>query len=198
MAAVALVPADTVHEHLLYLLQTSSRKRIAREAGVSRQSIIQILAGQRTITVTTHERLMAVEAVRPPIPDGHVDALGSIRRVQALIASGHTVPWLAARACMSMRSVLELADGSVSSVPDDVAERLDAVFRVWQLHPGRSAQSRELGRLRRWALPFEWDEDGLDDPAHKPCRWSKPRRREIKRSHAKPGATPMVWKVLAA
>lgn len=198
MAVVQLVPADTVHEHLLCLLETKSRKRIAREAGVARQSIIQILAGQRTVTVTTHDRLMRVQAEPVVILDDQVDALGSIRRVQALLASGHTVPWLAARAAMSMRAVMDLADEKVTSVPPEVAERLDAVFRVWQLYPGRSNRSRELGRLRRWALPFEWDEEDIDDPAHKPCRWSKPRRREITKSHAKPGATPMVWKVLAA
>lgn len=175
------VDTTRARQHLEYLVaHETSRKRISTQSGVARQTIIGILQGKTLrIAPQTEQQLLAVTAVREPIPAGHVDALGSRRRVRALIATGHPVPVIAAKAGLSMAVVAGVAAGKIQTVTPVEATALARAFTALELVVGRSPGARRLGAARRWALPLEWDEDDLDDPHARPCKVSKARQREI-------------------
>ncbi|WP_329405487.1 hypothetical protein OG563_26865 [Nocardia vinacea] len=195
------VSVATARKHLDYLVEhETSRKRISRESGVARQTIIGILQGvTQRIAPETEQQLLRVRPAAPPIPAGHVDALGSRRRVQALIATGHAVPVIAARARLSIAEITEIALGRRLSVSEATAAKLRRVFTELELVIGRSPAARRMGASHRWSLPLEWDDDKLDDPQHRPCKTSKARMREIAEATTKSGAAgPVRRRVVAA
>ncbi|WP_109523731.1 MULTISPECIES: hypothetical protein [Nocardia] len=181
MAGTIGVPTDKARAHLEYLIaNNTSRKRISRDSGVARQTVIGILQGKtQRISKQSEEQLLRVTAAAMTIPAGMLDALGSRRRVRALIAAGHSVPVIAARARLSMAEIAAIASGRQGVVTPSTDTKIRKTFDVMQLEIGRSAAARQLGAERRWTLPLEWDDENIDDPFHKPCRSSNGRKGEI-------------------
>ena len=58
-----------------------------------------------------------------------------------------------------------------------------ALFDELQWTPGPSDAARRLGREKRWQLPFQWDEDQIDEPDGRPVprarRYPSSRRKAV-------------------
>ncbi|MBM4708691.1 hypothetical protein GS504_24250 [Rhodococcus hoagii] len=192
------VDAGPVRRHVESLQAAGiSQERIANAAGVNLTTVRGLLSarpGRSAPTVTMRrdiaEKLLAVQApevTASVAADGdHVDAIGTVRRLRALIAAGHPQRDIAARLGMRSDAVGRLmhARRCTAATHRTVAD----VFAEMQLRTGSSARSRLRGIRNGWALPLEWDEDTIDDPAAEPVRARRsartPAASEVKRREA--------------
>jgi hypothetical protein len=94
---------------------------------------------------------------------------GSILRLRALQAIGHSVPDLARMLGYASRSPLgSLLYGGQPHVQLATHEAIKALYdRMWNT-PGPSAVSVRVAALRRWPLPLDLDDDRIDDPDYRP------------------------------
>ncbi|KQU52179.1 hypothetical protein ASG84_25465 [Rhodococcus sp. Leaf278] len=189
------VDAGPVREHVTQLIEAGlSRRRIAELAGLNRKSMEYLLVGRKDRGHGPYKRITAENARKflavsmPPslaaiAPDAAVvDATGTIRRVRALVAFGYTAEGLTVELAgqVSACTVHELVRGYRTQCLARVARSIKRLFDRLQLIPGTSQRSRNHAVKRRWALPFQWDEDTIDNPAAKPEPVRLPRSRSPK------------------
>lgn len=180
------VDAQPAREHVEQLLAAGlGTRRIADLAGVSRLSIQRLLNGRGDIGTgptkmlrrTTAAKLLAVPA---PEISWHnaaraalVDGTGTRRRLQALIADGHTLTALDVALGWSRGSLSKILNRP-GPVTAGTAHSVAELFARLQLTPGADERSRRRGALNGWALPMQWDEDEIDDPHATPRRVRRP------------------------
>jgi hypothetical protein len=178
------VDAGPAREHVLRLLGVLTARQIEARSGVHRTAI-RVLVGDfpgrprsKRITRTTEAALLAVRADRVGNESsGLVDATGTRRRLQALVALGWPVSHLRARVGASSRTTWLLTSGG-GAASDFVTVRLrDAVLSLYDElsmtlpAPGRGAtRARGMAAARGWAPPLAWDDDSIDDPSAAPQR----------------------------
>lgn len=152
-------------------------RRISELAGVRRNRICELYtarngrpAPSRRVLRTTAERLLSI-----PLPDEHadvrapgmvVDAVGTIRRLRALVAAGYPQEQLGKRLGVGASTICDLMHRDRCTVRS--RDAVAALFAELQLRPGPSAHARRRGERNGWALPLEWDEDTIDDPEAEP------------------------------
>lgn len=177
------VDAEPVRQHVKALLAAGvGARRVCVLAGVSR-SILQSLMRGKTrdgrreppshrVSRRTAERILAVPI--PDVPHGlvaggaRVPAVGTVRRLQALVAFGYTRTYLGQRIGWSVANMPRLLDPATEQVNADTARKVAELFAELQMAPGPSVRARNDGRRRGWAPPFAWDEDKIDDPNAEP------------------------------
>jgi hypothetical protein len=167
------VDSEPVRRHVNALRDTGMGTRTMAElAGVNRTCLRVLLIGhtgrppgKRILT----ENAKAILAVKiPDVPHrvaksrNLIDSIGTVRRMQALVAFGYPRAYLAQRLGLGPNALRWLAKPELIRVRAQTARRAEALFNTLQLTPGPSRQAREEGRRRGWLLPFEWDEDELD------------------------------------
>lgn len=170
------VAVDPVRRHVDSLREAGlSIERIAALADVAYTTVATLRRRQGADAMMNRpvaERLLAVNLPQHlgevAASGDHVDATGMARRLQALIADGHSQRSLAEQLGMSSESVGRLLRGQLCKARTHRA--VAAIFEELQLQPGASAPSRLRGERLGWALPLEWDEDTIDDPAAEPAR----------------------------
>ncbi len=174
------VDADPVRAHLLALRAAGVGTRAVADAtGVSRSALVVLLNGRpergtpppRFVMVSTAEKLLALPVPSHPVEMAatmaRVPAIGFRRRVQALVANGWTMTYLAVRlgvTVTNLSAALQREHVSAKRHRDAAA-----LFDELQL-PGPSERAKAYARKRKWPLPLEWDEDMIDDPAARPVR----------------------------
>lgn len=171
----AYVDAEPARQHLRALIEAGiGVRRISILAGIDRKSLQILLNGRpergtppsRRITTKNAEAILAVEipvATHRVVAAGtRVDAIGTIRRLQSLVAFGYTRTYLGQRIGWSVHNIGRLLDQSTLQVNADTAIKVEALFRELQMTPGPSVRARNDGVRRGWSLPFDWDEDELD------------------------------------
>lgn len=168
-----MVPVGPVRGHLDRLLGAGlTQDRIAVAARVSRRSTIRAIyePGRVKMRAFTAARIMAV-----PIPEsppnrgaGYMPALGTQRRLRALVASGYQQKDLAARMGMSWQTVSGAVNGNHPYVLMSTAAAVDELFRELQLIPGGDGRAKLWAQRRGWYPPLAWDEDDLDKPSARP------------------------------
>lgn len=94
--------------------------------------------------------------------------VGVARRIRALMALGWPSVDIAREMNLAQLEVESAADGL--HVSPESAERVRAEFVRLEMIPGRSSAVRDRARRSGWAVPFDWDEDSLDDPSAHPVR----------------------------
>ncbi|UOK18043.1 helix-turn-helix DNA binding domain protein [Gordonia phage Santhid] len=171
------IDAQPTREHVERLRAAGLGTRtIAQTAGVTR-SILQCLIhgkprnGRReppshTISRRNADKILAVPVPTQPRRIGNVPALGTRRRLRALIANGYSQRDIVTRLGLTSDNLAPLVRGDREFVDPSTAQRIDALFRQLQLTPGTCERSRNRGRANRWPLPLDWDEDRIDDPDH--------------------------------
>lgn len=193
----ARVPAGPVREHIAALRKAGLLSaHIAELASVSRGTIFNLTETDREqVSAKVAKAVLAVQIPERPADVVPGNALvpmhGARRRFQALIANGYPQADLARELDWDPRhvTIAEMVGrvGQHHHGQSITAERdraIKALFDRLQMIPGPSERAREYGRAKGWALPLEWDEDALDDPAGKPqrSRWtpasSRAERRE--------------------
>ncbi len=179
------VDAQPVREHVLALVEQGlSWKRTADLAGVSYSTVSKLLFGKPgrkpsvQVRPATAEAILAVRASLDARTFGsRVDATGTRRRIQALVANGWSLHKLAAE--------LDMTPGNLHSsitrpqVWASTARKVrDLYERRWNATPPadtpdeRGAITRSINRARAhgWLPPMAWDDEDLDDPAAIPDR----------------------------
>jgi len=96
-----------------------------------------------------------------------INPIGTIRRIQALVANGYNQRDLAARLGMKPCNISRLLASQSRSVHVKTADRVVALFDELQLRPGPSDFARRRAARLGWPPPLAWDEDTIDDPAAK-------------------------------
>jgi transposase len=183
------VDAQPARDHVASLRDTGyGINAIATIAGVDRSTILALIRGHgknppsRTLRRDNAERILAVPVPSPnavptaPVVDIKVHALGSRRRLQALVAAGHSQRQIAHHLCHPRLGRYQRAQSSANTVVSAIItgrnQRIDAftaeavrrVFATLQLTPGTDCRARNRGLAARWPLPLDWDEDQLDNP----------------------------------
>lgn len=169
-------------DHLVSVDWTASS--VATHAGVSR-SIVTDLAGRRAgqaITVRTATRILAVHHARPgrlwdgrmldPDDETFVPVVGTLRRIEALMAAGWTHQAMLAESGVRT-AVLLHQSGRVVTWRNHL--RLATAYDRLALQPGPSERTRLLAARRGWAPALAWDDDTIDDPHATPAGLRRPR-----------------------
>lgn len=179
------VLADETRAHVEQLQAVGVNPfQLAQLAGISKTTIKNVLDPQ--VERISAETARAIQAVDIPARASDitedkalVPILGAQRRIQALVAYGypqnHLARQIGIRPGSTTMSALvgrpNLGGGSTGvSVTAAHDRAIKEVFDRLQLVPGPSARARDYGARRGWALPLEWDEAELDDPAAQPIR----------------------------
>ncbi|HMM96542.1 hypothetical protein [Phycicoccus sp.] len=163
------VPAEDTRVRLQTLVDAHvSLRTIARASGLSDTSVGRLVAGeQRFVRRTTARRVAALRFADVfEQESGNVPSIGTIRRIQALMAIG----W--------RKSDLEAAGVPASNLitrPDRewVAatgwRRTRDVYDRLSMTPGPSQVCRDRARARGYLPPLAWDDDTIDDPRAVPA-----------------------------
>lgn len=175
------VDAEPARLHLKSLQAAGlGTRRIAALAGVNRKTLQYLTAGRpdrgtppsHQITADNAARILAVEvpevAHRAAADHQLVDATGTVRRLQALVAYGYPRVALMARIGVQQSNGVHLFDTDTRHVLAVTARKVESMFAELQLVPGPSSRARGDGRRRGWPVPLQWDEDTIDDPYAEP------------------------------
>lgn len=187
-------------------------KRVAALAGLSQTCVHSLIYGawprppSRRIRPETEAAILAVQPVPDNLADAApVDATGSRRRLQALVACGWPQRWLATRLGWDwhfFQNVLYRKDRVTTATARAVTALYDA---LWDEAPPQDTpterksvrRARQLAGTRRWPLPQGWDDQAIDDPAAtaEDCR----RRHErLRRTELAEDAAELIRSPLAA
>ena len=175
-----LVDAEPARRHVRNLMAAGvSVIRIAEHANVGFAVVSGLLYDRgpsRPASVKLRhlnaQRILSVRADQ--VATGYVDATGTHRRLQALMANGW--PQLRLGPHVRLHPVYVNAVLKQSTVFGTTAANVAAAYdRLWNQDPrqhgvctGTWKKVRNLARANGWAPPGAWDEDTIDDPAAGP------------------------------
>lgn len=170
------VDARAAREHVTALLAKDLHvERISQLSGVDRKPLLLLINGDpdRKIFPATEAKILSVPVphIAFQVANGGtvVPSVGTVRRLQALIAYGYPQCELTAHLGLRQDKTLSvLLNHSDKAVLARTARRVAEVFERLQMTPGTSTRSRRRAERNGWALPFAWDEDTIDDPAAEP------------------------------
>ncbi|MFE6429322.1 hypothetical protein ACFVOB_28175 [Streptomyces rochei] len=113
---------------------------------------------------TTANKILAIQP-GDAIPDQRsVPALGTIRRLRALIAQAHTCKTISTSCRIDHSTVTDLLVARTDVVTLGLANRVAAGYRTLSQTSGASARSRNRAIREGWAPAAAWDDDLIDDP----------------------------------
>lgn len=178
----AYVDAGPARAHVARLLEAGmTRYQVAELTGgqVDRTQVRALMVGQggrppgRRVRRATEAALLAVPVMLAgqAVPErGTVPAVGTVRRLQALMADGYRPSDLARRLQVSRTNL-----ASILTRDRVLAVTARAVGELWtQVQhgagglPAPDAKVAARYRARGWAHSGWWDAETLDDPAHVP------------------------------
>jgi hypothetical protein len=187
------VDAGPAREHLRYLASCGiGWRRAAALAGAGNGTVSKLLFGgpgdrppTRRIRPETEAKILAV---RPSLDalgsKALVDATGARRRLQALVALGHSQASLARRLSITPQNFTTTMAAQRLTAATARAIR-DLYDQLWNVPPDESAhrarisasRARNTARASGWPPPLAWDDDQIDDPAAPaPEGWQRPKR----------------------
>lgn len=185
-----LVDADPVRAHIRGLgAQGMGWKRVATQAGVSNGAMWKLLYGRRRPDGTQKvsrrvlrevaDRILAVELDLAPhaiIPADR--AIGTSRKLQALVALGWSQSKLGGRLGIGAQNMTRLVRGgdgvqvrtarAVAALYDDLSMTLPPQSN--QRERISVSRSIRMARERGWVPPLALDDERIDDPTHDPHR----------------------------
>lgn len=175
------VDAEPARQHVLQLkLAEVGDRTIANLAGLDRKRVRDLIHGRhergtpppKQIRPETAAALLAVDITFDVLPDRLlIDATGTVRRLQALGASGWPQAQLERRLHSDLTTLLNADRVTVRN-----ARQVRALFdELWRADPREhgvtlQACTRALNaaKAKGWAPVGTWDEDALDDPSALP------------------------------
>lgn len=162
----AMIPAGPVTEHLQTLLASDmTTGQICRAANVNPSTVHDHARGAfPNIRRTTAEKILAVKP-RQYGNVGNVSAHGSIRRLRALYAEGHTAQHIADHHdALSERALEYIVEGARQRVSIRNHDAIAAVYRELHGTPGPSLRAKERAAAERWPNAGCWDDEDIDNP----------------------------------
>jgi AcrR family transcriptional regulator len=188
--------AAVVRRHVRRLRAAGvSYEAIASAAGVSPMTVHRVEGGRRTVPgrgcamqrspgrvrAVAAQRLLAVTSAAVEQRAVRRDAIGTRRRLQALIALGYPAAWLARRLGVEPRRVSRVAGGITATVTRRMHVAVcDLYDQLWDVRPPEqtpaerraAAAARAVAAGNGWPTPMGLDDDRIDDPAYQPrARW---------------------------
>jgi len=162
-------PTSVIRDHLAWLAAAGmTRQAVAADSGISERTLRNVIHGTRpSVNGDTAALLLAVRP-RAAVENGRLPALGTVRRLQALVAYGYSVEHIAALSGLSVRHLFDLVAGRRETVTVRVRNKVADVYERHSTTPGPSNLARTAGRARGWAVPGAWDD--IDDPNVVPQR----------------------------
>lgn len=201
------VDADPVRAHVEELRAGGlGIRRVAALAGVNESILWKLVYGDRQrgmkpsrrVRESTAENILAVRASLDVLsPAAKVDATGTRRRLQALVAVGWSQSKLAARLGMGRSNfgcLLERAQVMAAT-----ARAVRALYdELWATAPpeaewrdrAAASRARNYAALRGWARPLAWDDDEIDNPEAEPAEAADVEKR---RGRALPEDSELLW-----
>jgi hypothetical protein len=186
------VDARRARDHIAFLREHGiGPDRIANLAGLPPSVMTSLLYGPasrppvRRIRPDTEEKILAVQPGLDALAGrALVDATGTQRRVQSLIANGWAEAVLCRRQGFSATTLCKvLVRPQVSAA---TARKIrDLYNELWDVPPPQSTPAeRHTASLARnrahrngWPPPMAWDDNQIDDPAAHPADgWQRPKR----------------------
>ncbi|MFC8272335.1 hypothetical protein ACFUJR_07285 [Streptomyces sp. NPDC057271] len=172
-----LVDAAPVQQHIADLRSAgASIPSIAKAAHVSTATLARILYGERgqrpnpRMRAESASAILAVRAEMCAIPDGaKVDATGTRRRLQALVAMGWSFTALGPHIGIHNRPLGDMARadrvtaGSARKVRTAYKRLILLTPEQGGVHSQACALARRVAAREGWALPGAWDD--IDDPS---------------------------------
>ena len=179
------VDADTARRHVQGLVaQGMGLKRISVVSGVPQSALSKLLYGQRRaggtrapstrIRPQTETKLLGTQV--DLAAGARVPAVGTVRRLQALVVVGYSINNLARRVGREPRSVGALIHGQVETTRA-TADAVRALYDELSMKPPTTAddhsrisvsRARNYAKAHGWPSPLAWDDDALDHPAALP------------------------------
>jgi hypothetical protein len=175
------VDAQPTRAHVNLLIAAGlGTRRISALSGVNRKAITQLLHGRPdrgtgpSVRVSAHTaaRIQAIPipAERHHLAADHtpVLAVGSTRRLQALVCIGYTQSYLAGRLGITVTNMRDVIHARRVCVTAARARDIEAVYQELHLTPppdGRwTRYSRRYAQARDWVDPFGWEDEDIDNP----------------------------------
>ncbi|MFD8839790.1 hypothetical protein [Streptomyces griseofuscus] len=140
---------------------------IAEDAGLDYETVSQLANCERlSILRSTESKLFAV----PGEPDSSalISSIGTVRRVRALVAMGHTQQTLADEIGCAFTYISTMAHGVRPTVTVALAASVRRAYDRLSMSVGPSTRARLKAQRLGWHGPLAWDEDTIDDPAATP------------------------------
>ena len=174
---MSLVSAQPVREHVLKLRAAGGTyESIGLAAGTGAMTVYCIANARRPkVQAEVASRLLAVSEadirnIRPP-PGG------TMWRLRALIAMGHTCSRMAAATGIPAATLRRIVRGEALTVSPELQQVVAALFDAWwDKRPSQRTRQEELAvgnalkraALHDWPCPAGLDEDELDRPGYQP------------------------------
>ena len=151
--------------------------RIAHLTGLSISGVL-LIAKRKRVYRTHGEKILALKPIgyHESEDSGYVPALGSLRRIQSLIALGYTQREISIAIGRSPTwcSNLMLRNPNVQI---STAKRVNEIFQEWRLKSPPDSKfataSRTRAKANGWPTPDQWDIDEIDDPNAQPHKVEK-------------------------
>jgi hypothetical protein len=164
-----------VADHIRQLRATMTMTAIVERSGVGRRTIERILRERGPGRTVLGYVAAAILGVRPATsPRRLVDATGTRRKLQAMMAGGWSRNHLAAE--------LHTTDDTISTwahrsqVQYRYVEAVDALYRRVGHRDGPSRKAAEAARAFGYLTHWAWDDDTIDDPAAEPIPYDRSTR----------------------
>jgi DNA-directed RNA polymerase specialized sigma24 family protein len=167
----AMVDATPAREHLAELRKTRTWASICTATGIAQSNLFYIANGTRSeVQRATRDAILAVQPGPKAVDTLHIDALGSRRRLQALMTVGHSVRLIARECSIAKDRAHDIALGLQPTVRADVAQRIADAYTRLAFRPAPvnkfTQRTRNLAAARGWHGPLAWDD--IDNPDEQP------------------------------
>lgn len=174
------VPADAARKHVEFLRgEDMTYALISEVSGLSKATLYNLVRGKsQHIQLHNEQILLAISPYREVStgPDATVSAVASSRRLQGLCRMGFTQRYIAKRVGCStdvLDKYLRLhGPMAKASIAQGIAELFDELQMTRLdspiLNTPHAKRTRTLAIRQGWALPMQWSEESIADPAAKP------------------------------
>jgi len=140
--------------------------QIAIAAGCAERTVSNLREQRyQTIKNDLANRILKARPTLATVPaTTRISAIGTVRRVQALMAIGHSLIGIAEAMGMAHTALSNTLCGRRPTVAVGTARSAQRVYREWAERPGTSRRSINRATAQGWAPPAAWNDDEIDDP----------------------------------
>jgi hypothetical protein len=167
---------EPVREHVRQLrLSGASYQAIGEAAGVSAMAVHALVNSTGRVSTHTTDALMRLTPSRLDPP--RVPALGTARRIRALVAMGHSQARISRALGCQPDTVNHLARGTVTTVRADLQADAEQLYSAWwdKRPPERTQHERTAAEAARrraqregWCTGAGLDDERISDPSYVP------------------------------
>src|SRR5947207_4961933 len=174
---MSLVSAQPVREHILKLRAAGGTyESIGRAAGTGAMTVHCIANARRPkVQAKVARKLLAISEA--DIHSMQPSPSGTMWRLRALVAMGHTCSRMAAATGIPPATLRRVVRGEALTVSPELQQAVTALFDAWwDKTPPRRTRREKLAvgnalkraALNDWPCPTGLDEDQLDKPGYQP------------------------------